>query len=251
MQPSHVQQHEGDRSAVTLQAVSLVPPYGIRESLVLLSSLTTCDPGSVADAIKAAQKANLRVSIIGLSAEMYISSRIAADTSASYRVAQSEDHLKELVMAACAPPALQGTSADSKLVRMGFPSKDPEGARSATFAGEGCTVRGGAYTCPACGAKNENIPCECHICKLTLISAAHLARSYHHLFPIEPFHEVDLMSIQRDVDVHCRFCELVVSRTEGAKSMYRCGTCNFLCCAHCDEFVHESLHNCPGCEAAI
>lgn len=222
----------------------------MREALVLLSSLTTCDPGSVADAIKAAQKANLRVSIIGLSAEMYISSRIAIDTSATYRVALSEEHLKELVMAACAPPALHGTSVDSKLVRMGFPSKDPVGAKSATFAGEGCSVMGGAYTCPACGAKNETIPCECHVCKLTLISAAHLARSYHHLFPIQPFNEIEFASLQGGADVQCSFCEQVVSQGAGVKSMYRCGSCNFLCCAQCDEFVHESLHNCPGCEAA-
>jgi transcription initiation factor TFIIH subunit 2 len=232
-----------------VQAVSLVPPYGVREALVLLSSLTTCDPGSVSDAIKEAQKANLRVSIIGLSAEMYISSRIAAETSATYRVATSEEHLKELVMAACAPPALQGASVDSKLVRMGFPSKDPDGAKSATFAGEECSVMGGAYTCPACGAKNENIPCECHVCKLTLISAAHLARSYHHLFPIEPFQEVDLTSLPGHDDVQCKFCERDVPRAAGVKSVYRCGSCKFVCCAQCDEFIHENLHNCPGCEA--
>ena len=224
----------------------------MREALVLLSSLTTCDPGSVADAVKAAEAAKLRVSIIGLSAEMYISSRIALDTSGTYRGAQSEEHLRDLVMAACAPPALHGTSVDSKLVRMGFPSKDPDGAKSATFAGDGCTVMGGAYTCPVCGAKNETIPCECHICKLTLISAAHLARSYHHLFPIEPFKEVDVASLPGGGDVQCRFCEQAVPRAGAAraKSVFRCESCKLLCCAQCDEFIHESLHNCPGCEAA-
>lgn len=233
-----------------LQAVSLVPPFGIREAFVLLSSLTTCDPGSVADAIKAAQKVNLRVSIIGLSAEMYISSRIAAETNASYRVAQSEAHLGELVLAACEPPAMEGTSFHAKLVRMGFPSKDPEGANAATFVGDSCLVKGGAYTCPACGAKNETIPCECHVCKLTLVSAAHLARSYHHLFPIESFREVEVGTSEEDGYQQCGFCERVMDAAAGVQYMYRCEQCNSLCCAQCDEFIHESLHVCPGCEVA-
>jgi hypothetical protein len=30
----------------------------------------------------------------------------------------------------------------------------------------------------------------------------------------------------------------------------RCGHCNQLFCFDCDAFIHEILHNCPGCEAA-
>jgi hypothetical protein len=29
----------------------------------------------------------------------------------------------------------------------------------------------------------------------------------------------------------------------------RCGQCRHLFCYDCDAFVHESLHNCPGCES--
>ena len=31
-------------------------------------------------------------------------------------------------------------------------------------------------------------------------------------------------------------------------SRYRCGKCQNDFCIDCDVFVHESLHNCPGCE---
>lgn len=42
---------------------------------------------------------------------------------------------------------------------------------------------------PACGLKHAGA-CRCHICGLTLVSSPHLARSYHHLFPVKPFQEL-------------------------------------------------------------
>lgn len=36
----------------------------------------------------------------------------------------------------------------------------------------------------------SELPCECHVCGLTLVSSPHLARSYHHLFPVKGFGEV-------------------------------------------------------------
>jgi len=52
----------------------------------------------------------------------------------------------------------------------------------------------------------------CHVCGLTLVSSPHLARSYHHLFPVQPFVEVgpgELARIQVapahtwDINNHC------------------------------------------------
>ena len=43
------------------------------------------------------------------------------------------------------------------------------------------------------------LPTACHVCGLTLVSSPHLARSYHHLFPVRPFQEVspaELTSIE-------------------------------------------------------
>jgi len=45
------------------------------------------------------------------------------------------------------------------------------------------------YNCPQCGSRYCELPVECKQCGLTLVSAPHLARSYHHLFPIKPFIE--------------------------------------------------------------
>jgi transcription initiation factor TFIIH subunit 2 len=48
----------------------------------------------------------------------------------------------------------------------------------------------GGYFCPICNNKYCELPVECKVCGLTLVIAPHLARSYHHLFPLEPYKEV-------------------------------------------------------------
>lgn len=47
------------------------------------------------------------------------------------------------------------------------------------------------HLCPQCGSKYCELPVECRACGLTLVSAPHLARSYHHLFPVDNFLEVE------------------------------------------------------------
>jgi transcription initiation factor TFIIH subunit 2 len=232
-----------------------VPPYGSREVLVLLSSLSTCDPGNILDAVKATKAANVRVSIIGLSAEMYISQKMCTDTGGTYAVATSKEHLDELTMQMCTPPAVQAVRALPNLVRMAFPNKDAEGDENAAFVGDACTIAGGAFTCPVCQAKNATIPCDCHVCGITLISSPHLARSYHHLFPIAGFAEVGLDRIGGQT--LCAFCHLSLRGSAASQILpgnsvaYKCPRCCSVCCADCDEFVHEHLHNCPGCEAGV
>lgn len=46
------------------------------------------------------------------------------------------------------------------------------------------------YLCPQCHSKHCELPVECRACGLTLVSAPHLARSYHYLFPVDPFKEI-------------------------------------------------------------
>ncbi len=43
---------------------------------------------------------------------------------------------------------------------------------------------------PRLQARVLELPTACHVCGLTLVSSPHLARSYHHLFPVRPFQEV-------------------------------------------------------------
>ena len=57
-------------------------------------------------------------------------------------------------------------------------------------AGEACLLKAGGYTCPQCKARVAELPSLCHVCGLSLVSSPHLARSYHHLFPVKPFAEL-------------------------------------------------------------
>jgi len=138
---------------------------------------------------------------------------------------------------------------------MAFPSKDADGPANATFTGDACVLKAGAYTCPKCLAKSPELPCQCHMCGITLISSPHLARSYHHLFPLPPFAErrVELVG-GPDLCFACAAPltgegDLESALTDNANAFsYTCPKCAQLFCSMCDIFIHDHLHNCPGCE---
>ena len=46
------------------------------------------------------------------------------------------------------------------------------------------------YACPRCHARISELPADCAVCGLKLVLAPHLARSFHHLFPVAPFIEI-------------------------------------------------------------
>jgi len=175
---------------LAVDSLRRIPPYGHREVLVLLAALATCDPGNINDSIKAAKAAKVRVSVVGIAAEVHVCRTMAQETGGTCGVALGDGHLEELMLEhATPPPAPPGSNAAS-LVRMGFPAKAPEAPGAATFVGAGCILRAGAYVCPRCEARVEELPAECHVCGLTLVASPHLARSYHHLFPVKPFQEL-------------------------------------------------------------
>jgi transcription initiation factor TFIIH subunit 2 len=61
-------------------------------------------------------------------------------------------------------------------VRMGFPRRNAEDPSAAVHVGVAARLLAGGYTCPRCKARVCELPCECHVCRLTLISSPHLAR---------------------------------------------------------------------------
>lgn len=173
--------------------------------------------------------------------------------------------------------------------------------------------------CPRCRSKVCELPADCPICGLKLISSPHIARSYHHLFPIPAFTELAGASTSLSPETpsnQCHSCRRpliggglvavspalsalkkknpettirisLAGLTEKAapsantlspakqssitsqqhpetigrrQSMmatkllvppesqsYQCPSCLNVFCFECDLFIHESLHNCPGC----
>lgn len=57
---------------------------------------------------------------------------------------------------------------------MGFPVRLPQGGES-LCACHGLLRKGG-YLCPRCGSKMCDVPTDCEVCGLMVVSSPHLAR---------------------------------------------------------------------------
>ncbi|KAJ8285532.1 hypothetical protein GJAV_G00027900 [Gymnothorax javanicus] len=235
---------------MAMQILKHMPAHTSREILIIFSSLTTCDPANIYDLIKTLKEKKIRVSVIGLSAEVRVCTVLTRDTGGTYHVILDESHLRELLMYHVKPPPASSSS-ECSLIRMGFPQhtiasvSDPNSKPSFSMAhldsanGPGLTM--GGYYCPQCRAKYTELPVECKVCGLTLVSAPHLARSFHHLFPLDAFRETPLEDHEGE-----RFCQACQGELK-EKSVFICPVCSCAFCVECDLFIHETLHCCPCC----
>ena len=177
-----------------------------------------------------------------------------------YGVALNEEHFRELVMDITTPPVTysQQHSPASALLMMGFPSRTVETHASlcACHSKPSC----GGYLCSRCGSKVCALPTECPACGLTLILSTHLARSYHHLFPLINWVEVSWQDASRSLA--CFACGIPFPpvppenqrhgsniRGMSVSSRYECTVCKNHFCIDCDLFAHDVVHNCPGCQS--
>ena len=256
----------GNALEICTSVLKHIPPYGHREVLFIVASLSTCDPGDVFRQIEDAARNRLRVSAVGLAAEVHVFRSMCEKTGGTYGVALDQAHMDSLVAAhATPPPSLRGEEEKHSLVHVGFPSQGSAAAGAACFVGASCKLRSGAYICPRCKAKTSDVPSECHVCGLTLIASPHLARSYHHLFPVKPFREVTgtvdgVLNGDKEGRRTCFGCQtsMVVKAdvvgdaqepcVAGTSETSQCGGCRRYFCLDCDEYIHAQLHSCPGCE---
>ncbi|GLD96155.1 hypothetical protein PINS_up004833 [Pythium insidiosum] len=236
---------------VAKSSLKTVPAYGSREVVVVYGNLVTADPGDVFQTIAALKRENIRVSFVGIGAEMHLLRKIADETHGTYRVAMDAAHLKQLLTEFTFPCPTVATAASkfATLVEMGFPQRR-SGALSLCTCHQAFTTVG--YLCPRCKSKSCDLPTTCQVCNLPLVSSPHLARSYHHLFPVAKFERIALVGKSASADAEklratkCFGCLLPLARDpEGAA--YACGACQQHFCSECDLYIHDSLHNCPGC----
>ena len=61
----------------------------------------------------------LRVSVVGVAAEVHVCRRMADDTGGTYAVALGGSHLEELMLTHAPPPPASAASAGAQLVREG------------------------------------------------------------------------------------------------------------------------------------
>jgi len=135
----------------------------------------------------------VRCSVIALAAEVRIYKLLSKETGGTFNVILDDTHLQDLMNSHVEPPPVVGKY-ESSLIKMGFPQRN-EGDQAGMCICHSddptrCKFVSGGYSCPQCKNKYCELPVECKVCGLTLVSAPHLARSFLHIFPLDPFEEV-------------------------------------------------------------
>eukprot|EP00527_Entomoneis_sp_CCMP2396_P004592 CAMPEP_0198147872 /NCGR_PEP_ID=MMETSP1443-20131203/38266_1 /TAXON_ID=186043 /ORGANISM="Entomoneis sp., Strain CCMP2396" /LENGTH=474 /DNA_ID=CAMNT_0043812379 /DNA_START=209 /DNA_END=1630 /DNA_ORIENTATION=+ len=187
------------------------PRYGSREIVVVTAALSTCDPGFIlTETLPRLQQARIRVSAFALSAELHVCRKITQETFGSMGVCLDKAHFREWLLNQTVPPPTHknmslndsnnsnededdedGGGVSCEMVHMGFPSRTLALLPSLVHATREKTIMGRtSFNCPQCQAKNSELPADCAVCGLKLVLSPHLARSFHHLFPVPQFAEV-------------------------------------------------------------
>lgn len=251
---------------MALQTLRMIPAHASREVVMILGSLTTCDPSDISETIQTLKRENIRCSVISLSAETRIMKHLTTETHGIYSTILDETHYRDQLFQHIEP--LQATSTqECSLIKMGFPhgivqTQETNNKKEASMmslcmchldCGSASVAAPSAdgkrqlsitgYYCPQCQAKYCELPVECVVCGLTLVLAPHLARSYHHLFPIDNFVEVT----NEKTETHCYGCQKLFQESD--KNLFQCPKCEKLYCIDCDIFIHDTLHTCIGCSS--
>ncbi|KAI0738405.1 TFIIH basal transcription factor complex subunit SSL1 [Daedaleopsis nitida] len=247
-------------------SMSHLPTHSSREILVIYGSLTTCDPGNIHDTLDDCIKDRIRISIVALAAEMKICRDLCDKTGGQFGVAMNEGHFKDLLFELIPPPAQRavartsgGTGANlaADLMIMGFPMRLPDTSPPSLCVCHS-QMKSEGFLCPRCLAKVCDVPTDCDICGLMIVSSPHLARSYHHLFPVKSYAAVMTLEDTPNPSRSCHGCAFAFrespstalgAASEGMSPLgrYRCPECRNDFCMDCDVFVHDVVHCCPGC----
>lgn len=195
---------------LAMDSLKLVPAHASREVLIIIGNFTICDPSDINTTIQKLKVDGIRCSIISLSAETRIFKYIASETGGNFSTILDDCHFKDQLFAHIDPPL--AVTQEFSLIKMGFPHGDLDNGKNPALSMCMCHLEGaedaskltvGGYRCPQCLSKYCELPAECLACGLTLVSAPHLARSYHHLFPVAQFKELEFEK-QHDVCYACQ-----------------------------------------------
>lgn len=239
-----------------------VPQHCTREVLIVMGALMSSDPGDITKTVNQLVTDRIRVRIIGLAAQVAVCNHICVRTNfgntKAYNIVLNEQHFRQLMLDTTVPLSVDRATArsSSTLVEMGFPSRTSDGP-PVICVDHGSLVDSG-YNCPRCKSRVCTLPIVCPVCQLTLILSTHLARSYHHLFPLQNFVQIEpssdgITKTDQATDANpslARKCFACLVSIGSLARSYNCPKCHNQFCVDCDVFCHETLHNCPGCEAS-
>ncbi|OWT37540.1 transcription initiation factor TFIIH subunit 2 [Cryptococcus neoformans var. grubii Br795] len=260
-----------------------LPSTSSLEILVIFSAISTADPDgpiTIHNVLDTLATGHIRTSILSLSGEIKICKQIAERTGGKFGVALDQEHLKDLLWETIPPPATtiapvtanvrsalaaggRGPNQTGErapagdLMVMGFPIRLPLGGE--TMCACHGLLRKGGYLCPRCGSKLCDVPTDCEVCGLMVVSSPHLARSFWFLFPVANYGPLAIEDVVESSET-CFGCDSEFSDTSAINAgvaqvedgvsptgRYRCAKCKHDFCADCDLYIHDTLHTCPGC----
>ncbi|KAI0900887.1 TFIIH basal transcription factor complex, subunit SSL1 [Annulohypoxylon nitens] len=267
------------------------PSHGTREVVIVYGALMSSDPGDIHETIASLVRDRIRVSIVGLAAQVAICDELCSKTNggdnSNYSIALHEDHFRSLLLEVTTPPVTRtAEQSNASLLMMGFPSRTLAAGGGIHYCACHNRPTKEGYKCTRCCSRVCRLPAECPGCGLTLILSTHLARSYHHLFPLKNWVEVPWTEVKRSKACYsCLTPFPEAPRPESGKGKtpdkgkgrsnsnavaggggggvviptplkglsesgrYACEVCRNHFCIDCDLFAHEVLHNCPGCQS--
>ena len=168
---------------------------------------------------------------------------MALETGGSYLIPMNSDHLIELLRANIEPPEWAAGYERVEMVHFGFVKSCGDFAAfdiaELRTNAKTAMPKTGGLSCPKCGIRVFVVPVYCPSCGILLLTPAHVARPLIHLHPVEDFEPVAEFE-------ECAGCKVIVKR-EDEEGMSKCVECGALFCRQCDEFIHNSLHQCPVC----
>ena len=80
-----------------------LPSYGRKEVLIVFSSLTMSDPGDIFKTISKVVEMKVQVSVISLSASIYILQHVCQQTKGQFFLAKNKEHMTDLLDAFIVP----------------------------------------------------------------------------------------------------------------------------------------------------
>ena len=223
-----------------------VPSYAAREVLCIVASLSTVDASDISTSVAALKQHHITANVIHLAAELYVCTNLCQQTGGRHGVVLNKEHYQTLLRSHLPPTpsaAQSATSATRRWMRMGFPQQLTTPYPLLCSCHTLLTYT--AFQCPHCLSRYCELPTQCNVCSLQLVSSPQLARTYHHLFPSPVYRMREEVHAGGEV---CRGCgSMLVS---GEDVVCECSECGEAFCIDCDEFVHSVLHHCPGCNGA-
>lgn len=196
-----------------------------RECLIIISSIGTRDNDTYEDVIAALKKFNIKISIISICGEVTLFKKIVSLTNGLFYVPQDFHHLNVILDYFCDP--LDSNDLMNILIQYGFPAR----IEGLDLCSCHLKLSNNLYECPRCKTAICDIPSQCPICELQLVSPLNISKSYYHIYTLKQF-------LVSEGGV-CKCC--------GKEGKKVCSDCKGIYCDECDRFVHEYLNFCILC----